>query len=146
MNLKNPCVNMDTNLVFQKCKHQYWDKLNEVKTPWVLVGAVSSKHNKSAYHTIWIFIWPLIYCTLALRKCLENYWKYWTNRTQTFFLFVLLEEWFVYHLPHFLQFFWRWRTKLIKRENGTKLKNLTFNLNLLLAPMRPIKFALAFAS
>ena len=47
---------MDPNLVFQKCKQQYWDKLNEVKTPWVLVGAVSSKHIKSAY-----------------RKCLENY-------------------------------------------------------------------------
>ena len=24
---------------FQKCKQQYWDILNEMKTPWVLVGA-----------------------------------------------------------------------------------------------------------
>ena len=70
---------------FQKCKQQYWDKLNEVKTPWVLVGAASSKHIKSAYRTAWIFICPLIYCALTLRKCLENYKKYWTNRTQTFF-------------------------------------------------------------
>ena len=58
---------------FQKCKQQYWDKLNEVKTPWVLVGAASSKHIKSAYRTAWNLIWPLIYCALSLRKCLENY-------------------------------------------------------------------------
>ena len=58
---------------FQKCNQQYWDKLNEVKTPWVLVGAASSKHIKSAYHTAWTFIWPLYVCSLALRKCLENY-------------------------------------------------------------------------
>ena len=32
--------------------------------------------------------------------------------------------------------FRRWRTKLMRRENGTKLKNLTFDLNLLLAPTR----------
>ena len=82
---KNPCANMDPNLFFQKCKQRYWDKLNEVKTPWVLVGAASSKHIKSAYRTAWTFIWPLMYCALALRKCLENYLKYWTNRTQTFF-------------------------------------------------------------
>ena len=58
---------------FQKWKQQYWDKLNEVKAPWVLVGAASSKHIKSACRTAWTFIWPLIYCALALRKCLENY-------------------------------------------------------------------------
>ena len=40
---------------------------------------------------------------LAWRKCLENYLKYWTNGAQTF-LFVLLELWFVYHFPRFLQF------------------------------------------
>ena len=70
--LKYPCANMDPNLFLQECKQQYWDKLNEVKTPWVLVGAASSKHIKSAYRTAWTFIWPLIYCALALRKCLEN--------------------------------------------------------------------------
>ena len=58
---------------FQKCKQQYWDKLNKVKTPWVHVGAANSKHIKSAYRTVWTFIWPLMYCALALRKCLENY-------------------------------------------------------------------------
>ena len=57
---------------FQKCKQQYWDKLNKVKTPWVHVGAANSKHIKSAYRTVWTFIWPLMYCALALRKCLEN--------------------------------------------------------------------------
>ena len=64
---------MDPNLFFffQKCKQQYGDKLNEVKTPWVLVGAASSKHIKSAYRTARTFIWRLIYCALALRKCLK---------------------------------------------------------------------------
>ena len=36
----------------------------------------------------------------------------------------------------FFAVFRRWRTKLMRRENGTKLKNLTFDLNLLLAPTR----------
>ena len=63
---------MDPNLYFQKCKQQYWDKLNQVKTPWVLIGAASSKHIESAYRIAWTFIWPLIYCELALTKCLEN--------------------------------------------------------------------------
>ena len=96
---------MNPKLYFQKCKQQYWDKLNEVKTLWVLVGAASSKHIKSAYRTAWTFAWPLMYSALALRKCLENNYKYWTHRTQSFFLFVLLELWFVYHVPRFLQFF-----------------------------------------
>ena len=39
-------------------------------------------------------------------------------------------------LPTFFAVFRRWRTKLMRRENGTKLKNLTFDLNLLLAPTR----------
>ena len=38
--------------------------------------------------------------------------------------------------PTFFAVFRRWRTKLMRRENGTKLKNLTFDLNLLLAPTR----------
>ena len=37
---------MDQNLFFQKCKQQYSDKLNKVKTPWVHVGAANSKHIK----------------------------------------------------------------------------------------------------
>ena len=49
---------MDPNLFFQKCKQQYWAKLNEVKTSWVFVGVGSSKHIKSAYRTAWTFIWP----------------------------------------------------------------------------------------
>ena len=48
-------------------------EINEVKSLWVLVGAASSKHIKSAYRTAWTFIWPLHYCALVLRKCLENY-------------------------------------------------------------------------
>ena len=34
---------------FQKCKQQYWGKLYEVKTPWVLVGALNSGHSIIAY-------------------------------------------------------------------------------------------------
>ena len=39
-------------------------------------------------------------------------------------------------LPTFFAVFRRWRTKLMRRENGTKLKNLTFDLNLLLVATR----------
>ena len=39
-------------------------------------------------------------------------------------------------LPTFFAVFQCWCTKLMRRENGTKLKNLTFDLNLLLAPTR----------
>ena len=88
---------------FQKCKQQYWDKLNEVKTPWVLVGAASSKHIKSAYRTAWTFIWPLHYCALALRKCLFFFFLNTEPTGPKLFLFVLLEPWFVYHFPRFMQ-------------------------------------------
>ena len=40
---------MDPTLFFQKCKQQYWGKLNEVKIPWVLVGASNSGHSMIAY-------------------------------------------------------------------------------------------------
>ena len=57
-----------------------------------------------------------------------------------FFLIVLLELWFVYHFPRYLQFFDVGAQSLImRRENGTKLKNLTFDLNLLLAPTKAHK-------
>ena len=39
-------------------------------------------------------------------------------------------------LPTFVAVFRPWLTKLMRRENGIKLKNLTFDLNLFLAPMR----------
>ena len=124
LTLKNPCANMDPNLFFQKCKQQYWDKLNEEKTTWVLVGAASSKRIKSAYRTAGTFIWTLIYCALALRKCLENYWKYWTNRTQTFFC---LFYW-SYDLCTTSHVFCGFSTLAHKinetRKNGTKLKKI----------------------
>ena len=95
---------MDRNLFFQKCKQQYWDKLNEVKTPWVLVGAASSKHIKSAYRTAWTFIWPLMMC-IGIKKMFRKLLKILNQQDPNFFLFVLLELWLVYHLPRFLQFF-----------------------------------------
>ena len=39
---------MSPNLFLQKCKQQYLDKLKEVKTPWVLVGASNSGHSMIA--------------------------------------------------------------------------------------------------
>ena len=67
--LKNPCANMDPTLFLQKCKQQYWGKLNEVKTPWVLVGASNSGHSMIAYlfrqltksSILWFLLdfWPL---------------------------------------------------------------------------------------
>ena len=54
---------------FQKCKQQYWDILNEVKTPWILVGASNSGHSMIAYllrqltksNILWFVLdlWPL---------------------------------------------------------------------------------------
>ena len=122
--LKNPCTNMDPNLFLQKCKQQYWDKLNESKTLWVLVGAGSSKHINSAYRTAWTFIWPLIYRALALRKCLENFKKYRANRIQTFFSVCCFGAMVCVPFPTFFFFsvFRRWYTKLMNRENGTKWK------------------------
>ena len=76
---------MDPNLFFQKCKQQYWDKLNEVKTTWVLVGAGSSKHIKSAYRTVWTFIGASYVQCIGIKKMFRKLLKYWTNRTQTLF-------------------------------------------------------------
>ena len=146
LTLKNPYANMNPNLFFQKYKQQYWDKLNEVKTPWVLVDAASSKHIKSAYRTAWTFIWPLIYCALTLRKCLKFFFKYWTNRTQTFFCFFFIGAMVCVPLPTFFAVFRRWRTKLMRRENGTKLKNWPLTSIYFLRQQGPIKFSFAFAS
>ena len=54
---------------FQKCKQQHWDILNEVKTPWILVGASNSGHSMIAYllrqltksNILWFVLdlWPL---------------------------------------------------------------------------------------
>ena len=67
--LKNLCANMDPTLFFQKCKQQYWDILNEVKTLWILVGASNSGHSMIAYllrqltksNILWFVLdlWPL---------------------------------------------------------------------------------------
>ena len=68
LTLANPCANMylpkciylfsdmqeAVLRYFQIWKKQYRDKLNEVKTPWMLVGAASSKHIKSAYLSIYL--------------------------------------------------------------------------------------------
>ena len=126
---------MDPNLCFQKCKQQYSDKLNEGKTPWVLVGTASSKHIKSAYRTAWTFIWPLMYWALTLRKCLKKFLN--TELTgPKLFSVCFIGAMVCVPLPTFFAVFRCWRTKLMRRENGTKLKNLTFDLNLLLAPTR----------
>ena len=69
LTLKNPYTNMDPTLFFQKYKQQYWDKLNEVKTPWKLVGASKSSHSMIEYllrqptksNNLWFVLdrWPL---------------------------------------------------------------------------------------
>ena len=43
--LKYPCANISPNLFLQKCKQQHLDKLKEVKTPRVLVGASNGDHS-----------------------------------------------------------------------------------------------------
>ena len=42
-------IDMSPNLCLQKCKQQHLDKLKEIKTPWVLVGALNSGHSVIAY-------------------------------------------------------------------------------------------------
>ena len=78
---------MDPTLFFQKCKQQYWDKLNEVKTPWVLVGAASSKHIKSAYRTAWTFIASVL--CIGIKKMFRKLLKILNQQDPNFFLFVL---------------------------------------------------------
>ena len=67
--IRNPCTKMDPNLLLQKCKQQYCDKLKRVKTLWVLVCALNLGHSKIAYWSrqltksnILLFVlnlWPL---------------------------------------------------------------------------------------
>ena len=85
------CANMSPNLFLQKCKQQHLDKLKEVTSPWVLVGASNSGHSVIAYwlrqlaksNILWFVhgLWPLnilaptwaqIY--LFFQKCKERYW------------------------------------------------------------------------
>ena len=66
---KYPCAIMSPNLFLQKSKQQYLDKLKEVKTPWILVGASNSGHSVIAYllrqltksNILWFLLdlWPL---------------------------------------------------------------------------------------
>ena len=71
---------MEPNLFFQKCKQQYWDKLNEVKTPWVLVGAANSKHIKSAYRTAsWTFRPNKINCLFLVTRPSQKKGAMWVN-------------------------------------------------------------------
>ena len=72
---------------------------------------------------------------IGIKKMFRKLLKILNQQDPNFFLFVLLHMVGV-PLPTFFAVFRRWRTKLVRRENGTKLKNLTFDLNLLLAPTR----------
>ena len=67
--LKYPCANISPNLFLQKCKQQHLDKLKEVKTPWVLVGAWNRGHSMitnllpqlTKSNILWFLLdfWPL---------------------------------------------------------------------------------------
>ena len=96
---------MDPNLFFQKCKQQYWDKLNEVKTPWVLAGAASSKRIKKCIsYCMNLYLASYVLC-IGIKKMFRKLLKILNQQDPNFFLFALLELWFVYHFPRFLQFF-----------------------------------------
>ena len=62
------------------------------------------------------------------------------------FRFVSFRFVLFYFISFFVLFFSVFRTKWMRHENDTKLKNLTFDLNLILRQRGPIKFASAFAS
>ena len=76
-----------------------------------------------------------MYCALALRKCSESI-KNTEPTGPKLFSVCFIGAMVCVPLPKFFAVFRRWRTKLMRHENGTKLKNLTFDLNLLLAPTR----------
>ena len=77
---------MDPNLFVQKCKQQYWDKLNEVKTPRVLVGAANSKHIKSAIvlHELYLTSYVLY---IGIKKMFRKLLKVLNQQEPNFFLF-----------------------------------------------------------
>ena len=86
---------------------------------------------------------PLFCCALALRKCLEI--KNIKPTGPKLFMFILLEVWFVYHLPLFVQFFDvdvqnHWSVKLAQNW-----KIWTFYLNLLLAPTMAHEVCIGFS-
>ena len=74
--LKYPCANISPNLFLQQCKQQHLDKLKEVKTPYVLVGASNGGHSMitnllpqlTKSNILWFLLdfWPL--------KILEPTW------------------------------------------------------------------------
>ena len=61
---------------------------------------------------------------IGIKKMFRKLLKILNQQGPKFFLFVLLELWFV-PLPTFFAVFRRWLTKLMRRENGTKLKKKT---------------------
>ena len=95
---------MDPNLFFQKCKQQYWDKLNELKAHGYLLaqGAVNTLKVHVVLHEP--FLASYLLCT-GFKKMFRKLLKILNQQDPNFFLFVLLQLWLVYHFPRFLQFF-----------------------------------------
>ena len=84
---KYTCANMRPNVVPPGMQAASLDKLNEVKTPWVLDGATSNYHSMIAYSQklcdLWFvinpYIWPIKYPrankspNLFLQKCKQQH-------------------------------------------------------------------------
>ena len=110
-----------------------------MKTPWVHVGAASSKHIKSVYRAARAFLTSHL-LLIGFKKMFRKWLKILHQQ-------ILLEIWIslplvtgycILMLANKINEAWNWI--------DTKLKNLTYDLNLLLAPTRAMEFTLAFAS
>ena len=83
---------------------------------------------------------------IGFKKMFEKIFKLLNQQAPNFFLFVLLELWFVYHFSRFLQFFdvgaqSEWGVKMAQNWKIWPLTSINF-----LHQRGPIKFSFAFAS
>ena len=73
---------------------------------------------------------------IGIKKMFRKLLKILNQQDPNFFSVCFIRAMVCVPLPTFFAVFRSWHTKLMRRENRTKLKNLTFDLNLLLAPTR----------
>ena len=87
-----------TQIYFFRNASSSWDKLNIVKTPWVLVGAASS-----ISYCMNLYLASYLLC-IGFKKMFRKLLKILNQQDPNFFLFVLLllVLWFVYRFPGFI--------------------------------------------
>ena len=79
---------------------------------------------------------PSYLLCIGFKKMFRKLLKIMNQQDPNFFFVCFIGAMVSVPLPPFFAVFRGWRTKLMRRENCTKLKNLTFDLNVLLVPTR----------